>query len=61
MRSESLIKAQKKYYEKMKNTETFKAKVKQYNEKQKKKYKDDSEYREKKKTYQKNYYKNKKI
>lgn len=60
MRSEALITAQKRYYEKIKNTDKFKLKVKQYNEKQKEKYKNNSEFREMKKIYQKNYYKNKK-
>ena len=60
MRSQALVNAQKKYYDKIKNTDTFKLKVREYNEKQKEKYKNNTEFRENKKTYQKNYYKNKK-
>ena len=56
MRSEALKKAQKKYYEKIKNTENYKLKVKEYQKKNKERYKTDEEYRTKKREYQKRYY-----
>ncbi len=56
MRSEALKKAQKKYYEKNKNTEKYKSKVKEYQAKNKLKYNTNEDYRKKRQEYQKNYY-----
>lgn len=56
MRSDSLKKAQKKYYEKTKHTQAHKERIKKYQIKMKERYRTDEEYRKKKQEYQKKYY-----
>lgn len=59
-RSEALKKAQKKYYQKIKDLPEYKEKIKQYQEKSKLKYKNDEEYRKKKQKQSREYYYKKK-
>ena len=61
MRSESLKQAQKRYYEKNKNTIVYQNRLKSYREKNKLRYSTDENYREHRRAVQRLYYKNKKF
>lgn len=55
-RSEALIKAQKKYYEKIKHTEAYKMKLKETTKRNYEKYKNDDELKKRRCEYAKSYY-----
>lgn len=56
MRSDAMKQAQRRYYEKIKNTTHFQAKQKEYRQKNNIKYQTDDEYKEKRNLYNKMYY-----